>query len=337
MKKNKTIIIAEIGVNHNGKIEIAKKLVDVAKKAGADYVKFQTFKARNLVQKNTKASQYQINNLGKNITQDTLLKKLELSENDHKKIIRYCSKRKINFMSSPFDLESLDLLFSLKIFNIKVASGEINNLIFLEKLAKIAKKIFLSSGMATLKEVSKALQILIKNGAKKKNIFVLHCHTDYPTQLNDVNLLAMNTMKKKFGLKVGYSDHTEGNETAIAATAMGAKVIEKHITLNNNMKGPDHRASLNPEKFYKYVKLIRNTETLLGSDIKKPTRSEIRNKKFIRKSIVAKKNIKKGEVFSESNLLCKRPEGGISPIYWKEVVGKKSKRNFKIDSFIFLK
>ena len=337
MKKNKTIIIAEIGVNHNGNINIAKKLINVAKKSGADYVKFQTFKAENLVRVNTQATQYQSKNLRKKITQFNLLKKFELSESDHNKIIKYCNKKKISFISSPFDLESLNLLFHLKIFDIKIASGEINNYIFLKNLAKKAKKIFISSGMSTLNEVSQAIKILIKNGAKRKSITILHCHTDYPTQLIDVNLFAMKTMKKKFNINVGYSDHTIGNETAIAAVALGAKVIEKHITLNKNMRGPDHKASMEPKIFFNYVKLIKNTETLLGSYLKKPSRSELKNKKLVRKSIVAKRNIKRGEIFSEVNLICKRPEGGISPINWNNVMGKKSKRNFRTDDFISLK
>ena len=335
--KKKTIIIAEIGVNHNGNINVAKKLIDIAKKSGADYVKFQTFKTENLVRANTKTAQYQSKNLRKKITQFNLLKKLELSENNHNKIIKHCNKLKISFMSSPFDLESLNLLFRLKIFNIKIASGEINNYIFLRNLAQKAKKIFISSGMSTLNEVSQAIKILIKSGAKRKNITILHCHTDYPTQLSDVNLFAMETMKKKFNIDVGYSDHTIGNETAVAAVALGAKVIEKHITLNKNMIGPDHKASMEPKNFFNYVKLIRNTEILLGSYLKKPSKSELKNKKLIRKSIVAKRNIKKGEIFSGVNIICKRPEGGISPIYWNNVVGKKSKRNFSIDDFISLK
>jgi len=337
MKKNKTIIIAEIGVNHNGNINVAKKLINNAKKSGANYVKFQTFKAENLVRANTKTTQYQSKNLRKKITQFNLLKKLELSESDHNKIIKYCNKKKIRFISSPFDMDSLNLLFHLKIFDIKIASGEINNYIFLKNVAKKAKKIFISSGMSTLNEVSQAIKILVNNGVKKENITILHCNTDYPTRLSDVNLFAMETIKKKLDIDVGYSDHTIGKETAIAAVSLGAKVIEKHITLKKSMQGPDHKASMEPKKFIDYVKSIRNTEILLGSYLKKPSKSELKNKKFVRKSIVAKKNIKKGEKFSEDNLICKRPEGGISPIYWNHVVGKKSKQNFKIDDFIYLK
>ncbi len=336
MKKSKTIIIAEIGVNHNGSIKLAKRLVDVAKKSGANFAKFQTFKAENLVRKNTKTVKYQADNTKKKQTQFNLLKKLELSKIELKTIINYCKKKRIYFMSSPFDLESLKLLKHLKIFNIKIASGEINNYILLKNIAKVAKKIFISSGMSTLKEISEALKILVKNGAKKKNIVLLHCHTDYPTQVKDVNLNAMVSMKKKFNVSVGYSDHTVGNETAIAAVALKAEALEKHITLNKKMIGPDHKASMEPKDFSNYVKSIRNTEILLGNKIKKPTISEIRNKKMVRKSIVAKINIKKGEKFSEYNTTCKRPEGGISPLYWKKVIGKKSKKNFYVDEFIFL-
>ena len=336
MKKNKITIIAEVGVNHNGNIKIAKKLINVAKKSGADYVKFQSFKAKNLVRKNTKTVKYQTKN-SKESNQFNLLKKLELSENDHKKIILHCNKKKINFLSSPFDLDSLDLLFKLKVFNIKIASGEINNYILLKKVAKKVKKIFISSGMSNLDEILQAIKILIKHGAKRKNITVLHCHTEYPTKLNDVNLLAMNTIKKTCNVDVGYSDHTLGSETGIAAVALGATVIEKHITLNMNMSGPDHRASMEPRKFYEYTEFLRKTETLLGSYLKKPSKTELKNMKLIRKSIVAKKNIKKGDIFSEKNIICKRPEGGISAIHWNVVLGKKSKKNFKVDSFISLK
>ncbi len=336
MRKNKTTIIAEAGINHNGNIKIAKKLVDVAKISGANYIKFQTFKTENLVCKNTKTAKYQKKYGEKKETQFNLLKKLEFSQTNHKKIIQHCKRKKISFLSSPFDLESLNLLFRLKVFHIKIASGEINNYILLKKVAKRAKKIFISSGMSTLSEVSEAIKILVKNGAKKKYITVLHCHTDYPTKLDDVNLYAMKNMEKKFNINVGYSDHTLRNETAIASVALGAKVIEKHITLNKNMKGPDHRASMEPKDFFNYVKLIRNTEVLLGSYLKKPTKSELRNKTLVRKSIVAKKKINKGEIFSEQNITCKRPEGGISPIFWNKVMGKKSKKNFKTDEFISL-
>lgn len=336
IKKKRRIIIAEIGVNHNGSLKIAKKLIDIAKKSGADFVKFQTYKTENIVRKSTRMAAYQKKNLKKEITQFEMLKKLELSENSHKNLINYCKKRKISFLSSPFDLESLNLLFRLKIFNIKIASSEITNFFLLKSIAQKAKKIFLSTGMSNMKEISDALNILTKSGVKKKNIIVLHCHSDYPTKLKNVNLLAMLEIKKKFKVDVGYSDHTIGLETGIAAVSLGAKVIEKHITLNRNMRGPDHLASMNPNDFKNFVKSIRNTEVLLGKNIKKATKAEIKIRKLVRKSLVAKKNIIKGEVFSEKNIISKRPENGISSIFFDKVIGKKSKKNFKTDQFISL-
>ena len=335
--KNRTIIIAEIGVNHNGNVTLAKKLIDVAKKSGADFVKFQTFKTENLVCKNTKAAKYQNLNLKRKTSQYNILKKLELKDNDFKTLLKYSKKRKIGFLSSPFDLDSLELLLRLKIFDIKVASGEITHYIFLKKLAKFAKRVFLSTGMSTIEEVSKAINILVKGGMNKKNITILHCHTNYPTEFREVNLRAMKSMENKFNIDVGYSDHTIGEETAIAAVALGAKVIEKHITLSKKMIGPDHKASMEPSSFIKYVKAIRNTEHLMGSNIKKPTKNELKIRKLVRKSIIAKKPIKKGELFSSSNLICKRPEGGISPIHWDKIIGRKSKKDFKVNQFIRLK
>ena len=337
MNTNKKIkIIAEIGVNHNGSLKLAKKLIDVAKYSGADFVKFQAFKAENLVQRKTKSLQYQIRNTQKKSGQFDLLKKLAINKNFIKTTMTYCKKKKINFLCSPFDIESLNLLFELKVFNIKIPSGEINNYFLLKNIAKKANKIFLSTGMSTLKEVSEALKILKSNGAKFKDICVLHCHTDYPTDLKNVNLRAMTTMHEKFNVEVGYSDHTTSDETAIAAIALGANIIEKHITLNRNMIGPDHKASIEPKPFIEYIKSIRNTEILLGSTEKKPTKIEKKNIKLVRKSIVAKQKIFKGERFSFKNITCKRPEGGMSPMKWKNVVGKKSKFNFKIDDFIKL-
>lgn len=337
MSKNKCLIIAEIGVNHNGSLKIAKKLIDTAKNAGCDYVKFQSFKSDNLVRENLKLVNYQKKNLKKNITQIKMLKNLELSEAKHKIIIKYCKRKKISFLSSPFDNESLDLLFKLKSFNIKIASGEITHYALLKSVAKKAKKIFLSSGMSNLNEIKNALKILKKYGPKKKEIYVLHCHSDYPTKINDVNLRAMSTIKKKMNIEVGYSDHTLGKETSIAAIAMGAKVIEKHITLNKKMKGPDHAASMEPKKFYEFVKSLRNTEILLGSDKKNPTLNEMKIRKLTRKSIVAKSKINKGEIFNENNIISKRPEGGIPAIFWPKIIGKKSKHNFKKNDYIKIK
>ena len=320
---NKTIIIAEAGVNHNGDITLAKKLIDVAKNAGADFVKFQSFKTENLVKKSN--------------SQFKMLKKLEISENDTISLIKYCKKKKINFLSTPFDLESLKFLFKKKIFNIKISSGEITHLQLLKQVAKRANKIFISTGMSNLSEIQLAIKTLNDNGAYKKKITVLHCHTSYPTMLKDVNLLAMTTIKNKLKVNVGYSDHTLNNETAIAAVALGAKVIEKHITLSRKLIGPDHKASMEPDKFKKFVALIRNTEKLMGSSIKRPSKIEIKMRKKVRKSVVARRNIYKGEVFTAKNTICKRPEGGISSTNWSKVIGKKSKFNFRTDDQIKLK
>jgi len=268
------------------------------------------------------------------LKQIDILKKYELSYDDHKNLIKYCKKKKIQFLSSPFDTDSLKLLFKLGVKNIKIASGEITHYPLLRDIGKKANKVFLSSGMSTLEEIKIALKILQKNGLKKENIFILHCHSDYPTKLKDVNLKAMKSIKEIFKLKVGYSDHTLGFETAISAVAMGASVIEKHITLNKKMVGPDHIASMEPKVFLQFVKSIRNTEELMGSFKKKPSEIELKIKKLVRKSIVAKFDIKKGDKFSEINIISKRPEGGISPLKWKKIIGKRSKYNFKKDEFI---
>jgi len=337
MNKKKVIIIGEIGVNHNGNINTAKKLIIVAKKDGCDFVKFQSFKAINLVKQETGIAGYQKNNLKKkNIKQIDMLKQYELSVKDHVKLINFCKRKKIKFLSSPFDTDSLKLLFKLGVKNIKIASGEITHYPLLRDIGKGAKKVFLSTGMANLAETKSALKILTKNGLKKKNIIILHCHSDYPTKLKDVNLNALKSIKKDLKVEVGYSDHTLGFETAVSAVAMGAQVIEKHITLNKNMIGPDHQASMEPKKFFQFTNSIRNTEKLLGSNNKIPTKTELKTRTIVRKSIVAKFEIKKGELFCEKNIISKRPEGGISPLKWKKVVGKRSKYNFKKDDFIKL-
>jgi N-acetylneuraminate synthase len=336
MKKNKTFIIAEVGVNHNGNIDTAKKLIIVAKKAGCDFVKFQSYKSENLVQSKTSMIGYQKKNLKRNLKQIDMLKKYQLSAEDHSLLIEFCRKKKIKFLSSPFDTESLKLLFKLRVLDIKIASGEITHYALLNEIAKKAKRVFLSSGMSNLKDIRNALTILTKYKLKKKDLYVLHCHSDYPTEFKDVNLNAMKSIKKNLQVNVGYSDHTLGFETAISSVAMGAKVIEKHITLSKKMRGPDHPASMEPKEFYEFVKSIRNTEKLLGYNIKKPTKKELRIRKIIRKSIVAKYKINKGEKFSESNIISKRPEGGISSLYWNRVIGKKAKINFNKDDFIKL-
>ncbi len=333
----KTIVIAEAGVNHNGSLRLAYRLVDAAKKAKANYIKFQLFYSKELTTAYAPQANYQFKNTKKKQTQLKLLKKLELNLVIFKKIKLYCKKRKINFLLSVFGVEELKAFKKLNLKIIKIPSGEINNTQLLKCIAKMNKKIIISTGMASLKEVEFAIKILKKNGLNNKKILVLQCTTDYPTQLKDVNLNAMTAMKKKFKVEVGLSDHTIGHEASISAVSLGAKIIEKHITLNNNMKGPDHKASLNPKKFKELVSKIRNVEILLGNHFKKPSKSELKNKKIVRKSIVAKRNIKEGERFSDANITCKRPEGGISPIYWNNIIGKKSKQNFKVDDFISLK
>ncbi len=333
--KKKTIIIAEAGVNHDGNFDKAIKLVDAAKFAGANIIKFQTFKTEDLAIKNIKKPEYIKKNIDlKKNTQFEILKKLELSNSDLKKIINYCKKIKIEFMSSPFDLESIKLLHKLGVKKFKIPSGEINNIPYLEEIGKLNKEIIISTGMSDLLEIKRALNILLKFGTKKSKITVLHCTTDYPTRFKDVNLNAMNEIKRKLSVNVGYSDHTIDITVPIAAVTLGALVIEKHITLNNNSKGPDHKASLNKYDFKKMVDSIKNLEISLGSKIKNITASEKKNIRLIRKSIVAKCKIQKGDFFTKKNLTTKRPGNGISSSKWYEIIGKKSKYNFKKDEFI---
>lgn len=332
----KTYIIAEAGVNHNGNIKLAYKLIDTAKKVKADCVKFQLFKHNNLTTKFAPLAAYQEKNTKKKQTQYNLLKKLELNLKSLKKIKLYCKKKRIDFLLSVFGTDELNILKTLNIKKVKLPSGEINNVPLLKNIAKLKLEVILSTGMADLKEVSNAVKILTKYGLKKRKISILQCTTDYPTNLKDVNLKAMLTLRKKFKTTVGLSDHTFGLEASLAATALGARVIEKHLTLDNNMSGPDHKASLDPKNFEKLVMGIRNVETILGSQNKIPTRSELKNKKIVRKSIVAKIPIKKGEKFSILNITCKRPEGGISSAKWEKIVGKKATKNFLEDEFIKL-
>lgn len=334
MKKNNLLLIAEAGVNHNGNLKNALRLVDIAKKAGADYIKFQYFKAADLATKNAKAAEYQIKNLRKKISQFEILKKLELSKNDYKILISYAKKKKIKFLLSIFDHKSIEILKTFKLNEVKIPSGEVNNYPLLNYVGKNFKKVFLSTGMSTFLEIEKAIKILLYNGIKKKNLFLLHCITSYPAPLEDVNILNMLTIKKKFKLKVGFSDHTIGSISSICAVTLGAKVIEKHITINKNMSGPDHRASMNSFEFINFVKKLRAVKKILGSYNKKISFTEKKNKKLVRKSIVALAEIKKGEYFSEKNIACKRPEGGLSPMFWNKIIGLKSKKNYKIDEFI---
>jgi N,N'-diacetyllegionaminate synthase len=319
----KVIIIAEAGVNHNGDISLAKKLVDAAADAGADYVKFQTFKAEKLVSAKAKKADYQVQNTSTDESQLTMLKKLELSESDHHELISYCEKRKIKFLSTAFDMESSGLLESLKLDYFKIPSGEITNLPFLQMAGQSGLDIILSTGMATMEEVKEAMDVLLKNGAQKNKITILHCNTEYPTPMQDVNLFAMNSMAKEFNVAVGYSDHTEGIEVAIAAVALGADMIEKHLTLDKKMPGPDHKASLEPDELKAMIKAIRNIELALGDGVKKPSASEIKNISIARKSLHTAAALKKGKVLTREDLVIKRPGDGISAMQIEKAIGKK--------------
>ena len=334
--KHKTIIIAEAGVNHNGSIELARQLIDAATDAGADFVKFQCFKADATVSMNAAKAEYQTRTTGSKESQYDMIKRLELGVDEHKLLMAYCREKSIGFLSSPFDLASIDLLNELGLDTFKIPSGEIVNLPYLRKLGRLNKKIILSTGMADLGEIEDALDVLVENGTRKENIIVLHCNTEYPTPYEDVNLKAIQTIKTAFGVRVGYSDHTQGIEVPVAAVALGAEVIEKHFTLDRNMQGPDHKASLEPAELAQMVQAIRNIEQALGDGIKKPSASESKNKPIVRKSLVALKAIKNGEMFSENNVGIKRPGTGISPMRWDEVLGKVAGRDFQADELIEL-
>ena len=327
-------IIAEAGVNHNGSIELAYKLIDVASASGADAVKFQTFKAENLVSKNAQKAEYQKQTTNQSESQFNMLKKLELNTNAHKKLINYCKKKDIVFLSTPFDHESIDLLNELELQIFKIPSGEITNLTYLRHIGSLGKEVILSTGMSTLKEIEEALMILTSAGTSKENITILHANTMYPTPMEDVNLRAMQTIQDKFGVAVGYSDHTLGIEVDIAAVAMGATIVEKHFTLDKTMDGPDHNSSISPAELKAMVSSIRNIEKALGSSIKKPSKSEKPNITMARKSIVARKSIKKGELFTEKNITIKRPGIGISPMKWDTILGKVAERDYQIDDLL---
>jgi N,N'-diacetyllegionaminate synthase len=333
---SKVFIIAEAGVNHNGSIELAKKLIDVAVEAGADAVKFQTFKADKLVSKRAQKADYQKQTTSVEETQYEMIKKLELDENAHRVLISYCSKKQIMFLSTPFDHDSIDMLndFEMPIF--KIPSGEITNLPYLRHVSSLGKEVILSTGMADLGEIEDALDVLMSSGLPKEKITVLHATTEYPCPFDEVNLNAMQTIRKAFGVDVGYSDHTRGIEVPIAAVAMGASVIEKHFTLDRSMEGPDHKASLEPQELKEMVIGIRNVVQALGNGIKKSSRSELKNMQVARKSIVAARPIKLNEMFNETNITIKRPGNGISPMRWDEVVGHIASRNFAEDELIEL-
>lgn len=332
-----TVIIAEAGVNHNGSTEMAKKLVDAAAEAGADYVKFQTFKSANLVLKNARAANYQRKNMQENaLSQYQMLKNLELTYEDHVKLIEYANSQGIKFLSTAFDLESVQLLADFHLGLWKIPSGEITNYPYLRLIAQQHEPVILSTGMSTMEEIESAVRVLLDNGLPLDYLTILHCNTEYPTPMCDVNLRAMNKIASVFHTHVGYSDHTLGIEVPIAAVALGASVIEKHFTLDRSLQGPDHKASLEPQELKNMVTAIRNVEVALGSPEKKVTDSEEKNKLLVRKSIVALKEIKEGDLFSEDNLTVKRPGNGISAIKWLDVIGKKASRNFKVDEIIEL-
>lgn len=331
-----TYIIAEAGVNHNGDIELAKQLIDVAADAGADAVKFQTFKADTLVTRNAKKADYQSQNTGTTESQYEMLRKLELSVEMHRDLIAHCAKRNIVFLSTGFDIQSIDLLVSLGQSLFKVPSGEITNLPYLRHIGQLGKSVILSTGMSTMGDIEAAITVLEQSGTTRKNIIVLQCTTEYPTPMTEVNLRAMQSINKAFGVSVGYSDHTSGIEVAIAATAMGASVIEKHLTLDRSLPGPDHKASLEPSELKAMVAAIRNIEVAMGDGIKRLTPSELRNKPIVRKSLMASQIIKAGDMFSAQNITAKRPGTGVSPMRWDEVVGRIASRDYSIDELIEL-
>ena len=330
--RKKTLIIAEAGVNYNGDINLAKKMVDVAAEAGADIVKFQTGKPEKSISVNAKKADYQEATTGTDESQLEMCKKLMLPDKDYPELVDYCDKKGIEFLSTPFDCESVDFLADLGVKKWKIPSGEITHLPLLVHIAKRGEPVILSTGMSTIEEIRDALSVLAENGAN--DITVLQCNTEYPTPFEDANVTAMNTLKKEFGCNIGYSDHTFGITAPIAAVALGATVIEKHFTLDRHMPGPDQSASLEPDELKTMVKMIRETELALGDGEKKPSDSELKNKDIARKSIVAKKSIKAGEIFSEENITCKRPGNGISPMKWNDIIGQTAKYDFEFDEQI---
>ena len=337
INNKKTFIIAEAGVNHNGSLKKALELIEVAKLSGADAIKFQTFKAENLATHYAPKAEYQKYKSQKEETQFRMLKKLEFTDAMHKACFRKCKKKKIIFISSAFDIESLNYLKKFKLSYFKVPSGEITNIPYLEALGKFGKKIILSTGMSSIFEIKNAVKILITNGTKKKNITLMQCTTAYPAPYDEINLNTIATLRSIFKLDVGFSDHSLGVQASIAAVALGAKVIEKHLTLNKKLRGPDHRASLDPKEFKFMVKSIRIVEKTLGNKIKQVTKSEKKNIYIVRKSIVASTKINKNEKFSNFNITCKRPGTGISPLFFKKLVGKKAIKIFNKNDLIRIK
>lgn len=328
-------IIAEVGVNHNGDVCLARRLIDVAVDCGVDAVKFQTFHTeKNISRYAPKAAYQQIGRPEE--SQFDMIKRLELKDEDFVELARYCAEKKMLFLSTPDDAQSVDLLARLGMPVYKIASGEITNLPHLRKIGSLGKRVILSTGMADLKEISAAIDILIKSGTKKRDIVLLHCTTEYPAPMVEVNLRAMLTMKEKFGVAVGYSDHTKGIEVSIAAAALGAEVIEKHFTIDKSLPGPDHQASLSPDELAKMVQSIRHVEEALGDGIKRPSACELKNIPIVRRSVFAARDIRRGETFTEKDLIAKRPGTGINPMEWDRVIGSRAKRDFHDDEMIEL-
>ena len=333
-KSNPTLVIAEAGVNHNGDLKLAMQLIDAAFESGADVIKFQTFSACQVATAYADQAAYQQRNLDTTQNQLSMLKRLELQADDHYKLIDYCHNRNIDFLSTAFDFSSIELLSRLNLKYWKVPSGEITNLPYLRLIGSQGKPVILSTGMSNLGEIESALSVLESAGTPRSNITVLHCTTEYPAPLNDVNLRAMQTIAQSFGVQVGYSDHTDGIFIPISAVAMGATVIEKHLTLDRNLPGPDHKASLEPDQFRSMVQGIRNIELALGDGIKRPSRSELSNRLVVRKSIVSSRPIRAGDLLTEDNITVKRPGTGISPMFWDEWIGRVASRDFSVDELI---
>jgi N,N'-diacetyllegionaminate synthase len=331
---SKVFIIAEAGVNHNGSTELAKKLIDIAAQSGADAIKFQTFKAESLVTKKAEKAEYQKQSTDIKESQFEMIKKLELDVDTHQALMAYCAEKNILFLSTPFDHDSINLLNKLGLEIFKIPSGEITNLPYLKQIGALNKQVILSTGMADIGEIEDALDVLIAAGTVKANITILHANTEYPTPMENVNLKAMQTIAQAFNIDVGYSDHTLGIEVDIAAVTMGAKVIEKHFTLDKTMEGPDHKASLESDELKAMVQAIRNIEKALGSGVKKPSKAECKNIPIVRKSIVAAGDIRAGEMLTVDNLAIKRPGNGINPMRWDEVLGQNAQKDYKTDELI---
>ena len=334
MKIKKTLIIAEAGVNHNGNIKYALDLINAASDCGADIIKFQTFKAKEIILENTKKTSYQLRNTGSDDNQFQMLKSLEMSDLMHEKIINHCYKKNIEFLSSGFDISDLEYLVKLGIKRIKIPSGEITNLPYLEKVASFKLPTIVSTGMSNMSEIEEAYQALTKHGLNNNKLTFLHCTSNYPAKLNSIHLKAMRLIADTLNVRIGYSDHSSRNETSIAAVALGAEIIEKHITLDKSLKGPDHKASIEPFEFEKLVTSIRIVEQVLGDEEKLPNSIELKNASLVRKSIIAAIPIKKGELFSIRNLTTKRPASGLSPMLWHKIIGKKSNKNYQTDELI---